>query len=158
MPIIRKARKEDIEALERLYAELEEDAVRYQPEHFVLSERGERSRQLEQILSSETQVLFVAEDDGSGAVIAFAHVLFARAKEVSCLKPQRNIYLQDLLVTKRCRSHGTGTLLLNAAKQYGRELGADFFRTQVFPQNRDGLRFYERNGFSLKMLTIECDI
>ena len=52
MPIIRKARKEDIEALERLYAELEEDAVRYQPEHFVLSERGERSRQLEQILSS----------------------------------------------------------------------------------------------------------
>ena len=158
MPIIRKARKEDIEALERLYAELEEDAVRYQPEHFVLSERGERSRQLEQILSSETQVLFVAEDDGSGAVIAFAHVLFARAKEVSCLRPQRNIYLQDLLVTKRCRSHGTGTLLLNAAKQYGRELGADFFRTQVFPQNRDGLRFYERNGFSLKMLTIECDI
>lgn len=158
MPIIRKARKEDIEALERLYAELEEDAVRYQPEHFVLSERGERSRQLEQILSSEMQVLFVAEDDGSGAVIAFAHVLFARAKEVSCLKPQRNIYLQDLLVTKRCRSHGTGTLLLNAAKQYGRELGADFFRTQVFPQNRDGLRFYERNGFSLKMLTIECDI
>ncbi len=158
MPIIRKARKEDIEALERLYAELEEDAMRYQPEHFVLSERGERSRQLEQILSSETQVLFVAEDDGSGAVIAFAHVLFARAKEVSCLKPQRNIYLQDLLVTKRCRSHGTGTLLLNAAKQYGRELGADFFRTQVFPQNRDGLRFYERNGFSLKMLTIECDI
>ena len=158
MPIIRKARKEDIEALERLYAELEEDAMRYQPEHFVLSERGERSRQLEQILSSETQVLFVAEDDGSGAVIAFAHVLFARAKEVSCLRPQRNIYLQDLLVTKRCRSHGTGTLLLNAAKQYGRELGADFFRTQVFPQNRDGLRFYERNGFSLKMLTIECDI
>lgn len=108
--------------------------------------------------------MLVAEDDGDGqggsakVVIGFAHVTFAHAKEISCLKPQSNIYLQDLVVTKKLRSRGTGTLLLNAAKQYGKEKGADFFRTQVFPQNKDGMRFYERNGFSLKMLTIECDL
>lgn len=156
MPIIRTMKKEDFEALEKLYTELEEDAVLYQPEHFVLSKKGERSQQLKQILDSENQIMFVAEENG--VVIGFAHVLFARAKEVSCLKPQSNIYLQDLVVTKKCRSQGTGTLLLNAAKQYGREKGADFFRTQVFPQNKDGLRFYERNGFSIKMFTIESDL
>ena len=164
MITIRKAKKEDFEALEKLYKELEEDAVLYQPEHFVFSKKGQRSQQLEQILQSENQIMLVAEDDGDGhgeaakVVIGFAHVIFAHAKEVSCLKPQSNIYLQDLVVTKELRSWGTGTLLLNAAKKYGKEKGADFFRTQVFPQNKDGLRFYERNGFSLKMLTIECSL
>ena len=156
MPVIRKAIKEDFEAIEKLYTELEEDAVLYQPEHFVFSKPGQRSLQLEEILKSENQIMLVAEE--AGLVIGFAHVIFAHAKEVSCLKPQCNIYLQDLVVTKKLRSRGTGTLLLNAAKEYGKEKGADFFRTQVFPQNKDGLRFYERNGFSLKMLTIECDL
>ena len=156
MPVIRKAIKEDFEAIEKLYTELEEDAVLYQPEHFVFSKPGQRSHQLEEILKSENQIMLVAEE--AGLVIGFAHVIFAHAKEVSCLKPRCNIYLQDLVVTKKLRSHGTGTLLLNAAKEYGKEKGADFFRTQVFPQNKDGLRFYERNGFSLKMLTIECDL
>lgn len=164
MIIIRQAKKEDFEVLERLYNELEEDAVLYQPEHFVFSKKGQRSQQLEQILQSENQIMLVAEDDGDGqggsakVVIGFAHVTFAHAKEISCLKPQSNIYLQDLVVTKKLRSRGTGTLLLNAAKQYGKEKGADFFRTQVFPQNKDGMRFYERNGFSVKMFTIECDL
>lgn len=33
--------------------------------------------------------------------------------------------------------------------------GADFIRTEVFPQNIDGMRFYERNGFYEMMKTIE---
>jgi GNAT superfamily N-acetyltransferase len=151
---IRKAKKEDSEAIEKLYTELEQDGVKYQPEHFVLSEKGARSQQLESILNSDTQAMFVAEDDGT--VIGFAHVLFAKAKAFSCLKPQSNIYLQDLVVTESYRNGGIGTRLLNAAKQYGIEKGADFFRTQVFPGNVDGLRFYERNGFTTKMITIEC--
>ena len=153
---IRKAKKEDSAAIEELYTELEKDGVFYQPEHFVLSKAGERSRQLESILQSGTQVMFVAEDNGT--VIGFAHVVFAKAKAFSCLKPQSNIYLQDLVVTQSCRNRRIGTLLLEAAKQYGIEKGADFFRTQVFPGNVDGMRFYERNGFSTKMITIECPL
>ena len=153
---IRKANRDDFEVLEELYTELEKDAVMYQNEHFVLSPKGARSRQLEEILASENQVMLVAEDDGK--VIGFAHVMLQKAKVVSCLKPQTNIYLQDLVVTSTLRSKGTGTQLLNAAKEFGREKGAEFFRTQVFPMNKDGMRFYERNGFSTKMITIECDL
>ena len=36
---IRKATVNDIEALRGLYLALEEDGVRYQPEHFVIGER-----------------------------------------------------------------------------------------------------------------------
>ncbi len=43
-----------------------------------------------------------------------------------------------------------------AAKDYGKEHKVDFIRTQVFPGNVDGMRFYECNGFSEMMKTIKC--
>ena len=157
MTTIRKAKIEDAIAIEALYTELEKDAVMYQSEHFVLSPSGARSRQLEEILKNENQVMLVAVDE-SDVVIGFAHVVFLGVKAFSCLKPQTNIYLQDLVVSGDYRNRGIGTLLLNEAKKYGTEKGADFFRTQVFPMNKAGLRFYERNGFSIKMITIEAPL
>ena len=157
MTTIRKAKIEDAAAIEALYTELEKDAVMYQPEHFVLSPEGARVRQLEEILKSENQVMLMAVDE-SDVVIGFAHVVFMGVKAFSCLKPQTNIYLQDLVVSGDYRNRGIGTLLLNEAKKYGTEKGADFFRTQVFPLNKAGLRFYERNGFSIKMITIEAPL
>ena len=157
MTTIRKAKIEDAAAIEALYTELEKDAVMYQPEHFVLSPEGARVRQLEEILKSENQVMLMAVDE-SDVVIGFAHVVFMGVKAFSCLKPQTNIYLQDLVVSGDYRNRGIGTLLLNEAKKYGTEKGADFFRTQVFPMNKAGLRFYERNGFSIKMITIEAPL
>ena len=130
MTTIRKAKIEDAVAIEALYTELEKDAVMYQSEHFVLSPAGARSRQLEEILKSENQVMLVAVDE-SDVVIGFAHVVFMGVKAFSCLKPQTNIYLQDLVVSGDYRNRGIGTLLLNEAKKYGTEKGADFFRTQV---------------------------
>ena len=154
MVTIRKATTEDLARLEELYRELEEDAVLYQPEHFVFSPQGTRTEQVKEFLDSDTQTMLVAEKDGE--VIGFAHLVLIKAKKVPCLKSETSLYLQDLVVTSEFRSQGIGTILMNEAKKYGKENGADFFRTQVFPQNTDGLRFYERNGFSEKMITIEC--
>jgi len=154
MVTIRKATTEDLSRLEELYRELEEDAVLYQPEHFVFSPKGTRTEQVKEFLDSDTQTMLVAEKDGE--VIGFAHLVLIKAKKVPCLKSETSLYLQDLVVTSEFRSQGIGTILMNEAKKYGKEKGADFFRTQVFPQNTDGLRFYERNGFSEKMITIEC--
>ena len=156
MITIRKAVTNDAAQIEELYTELEQDAVLYQPEHFVLSPAGTRSQQLETILASDSQIMLVAADDEK--VIGFAHVVLSKAKSFSCLKPQSNIYLQDLVVSSSYRNKGIGTHLLEAAKAYGRENGVDFFRTQVFPMNKAGLRFYERNGFKQTMITIECPL
>ena len=153
---IRRAGKEDFETLEDLYRELEEDGVFYQPQHFVLSPKGARSVYMEGILESDDQALFVAEDDGR--VIGFAHVVLIKSKPFSCLKPETAMYLQDLVVTEEYRNRGIGSMFMETVKKYGRESGADFFRTQVFPGNTDGLRFYKRNGFTETMITIEAPL
>lgn len=149
---IRIANENDVESLRRLYRELEADGVKYQPEHFVVGYRSDEFFQ--EIFESGNQDILVAEEEG--AVIGFSHVMILKQKEVACLRPQTVVYIQDLDVMESERSRGIGTLLMNASKEYGKKYSADFIRTQVFLQNTDGIRFYERNGFREMMKTIEC--
>ena len=150
--LIRKAVNDDIGELRKLYLALEEDGVRYQPEHFVIGERTEEFFQ--SIFDSNDQDILVADVDGNA--IGFVHVMILQQKKVSCLKPQSVVYLQDLCVREDMRNKGIGAKLIRASKDYGKDHGADFIRTQVFPGNIDGMRFYERNGFCEMMKTIEC--
>ena len=152
--LIRRAGIDDVEQLRLLYQELEEDGVRYQPEHFVV---GERSNEFFQsVFESADQDILVAEEDGK--ILGFSHVMILEQKKVACLKPETLVYIQDLDVLESRRSQGIGTLLMGASKRYGKEHGVDFIRTQVFPQNIDGMRFYEKNGFREMMKTIESSL
>ena len=152
--LIRRAGRDDVEQLRLLYQELEEDGVRYQPEHFVV---GERSNEFFQsVFESADQDILVAEEDGK--ILVFSHVMILEQKKVACLKPETLVYIQDLDVLESRRSQGIGTLLMEASKRYGKEHGVDFIRTQVFPQNIDGMRFYEKNGFREMMKTIESSL
>lgn len=152
MVSIRKAVQADIEALRALYRELGEDGVRYQPEHFVNGYRDDSF--FEEVFSSDNQDILVAEENSR--VIGFSHVMIIPQKRAACLKPETVAYIQDLDVLEEMRGKGVGTIMMKASKEYGKTHGADFIRTQVFPQNEDGLRFYERNGFREMMKTIEC--
>lgn len=90
--LIRKATNNDIGALRELYLALEEDGVRYQPEHFVIGERTTEFFQT--IFDSDNQEILVADIEGKA--IGFVHVMILQQKKVSCLKPQSVVYLQDL--------------------------------------------------------------
>ena len=130
--LIRRAGIDDVEQLRLLYQELEEDGVRYQPEHFVV---GERSNEFFQsVFESADQDILVAEEDGK--ILGFSHVMILEQKKVACLKPETLVYIQDLDVLESRRSQGIGTLLMEASKRYGKEHGVDFIRTQVFPQKK----------------------
>ena len=59
--LIRKATNNDIGALRELYLALEEDGVRYQPEHFVIGERTTEFFQT--IFDSDNQDILVADID-----------------------------------------------------------------------------------------------
>ncbi len=150
--IIRKATNDDKTELRKLYLALEEDGVRYQPEHFVIGERTDEFFQ--SIFDADNQDILVADIDG--VAVGFVHVMILQQKKVSCLKPQSVLYMQDLCVREDMRNNRIGAKLVRAAKDYGKEHGVDFIRTQVFPGNVDGMRFYERNGFCEMMKTIEC--
>ena len=68
---IRTANMEDVKQLRHLYAELEADAVRYQPEHFTMGVRSDDFFRF--IFENEEQEILVADVDGR--VIGFSHVM-----------------------------------------------------------------------------------
>ena len=148
---IRVANMGDIWQLRRLYLELETDGVKYQPEHFIVGYRSDEF--FDSVFQNDDQDILVADADGT--VIGFSHFMLLKQKNISCLKPQTAVYIQDLDVLECERNKGIGTLLIKASREYGKRRGADFIRTQVFPQNIDGMRFYEKNGFCEMMKTIE---
>ena len=152
--LIRVATMDDIEQLRCLYSELEIDAVKYQPEHFAVGYRNDDF--FNSIFESSNQDILVAEDNGK--IVGFSHVMILKQKNIACLKSQTAVYIQDMDVLECERSKGIGTLFIDAIKEYGKRCGADFIRTEVFPQNVDGMRFYERNGFGEMMKTIECQL
>ena len=119
-----------------------------------MSENG--ARIYDGLFDSDMQAVFAAEDNGG--VVGSIHVILLAAKDIPCLRPEMNVYIQDMVVSGKYRSRGTGTQLMEAAKEYGRKNGAAFVRTQVFPENEDGLRFYRKNGFAETMITIECPL
>ncbi len=139
---------------QNLYFELETDGVKYQLEHFIVGYRSDDF--FESIFQNDNQDILVVDADGT--VIGFSHVIILKQKNIACLKPETAIYIQDLDVLECERNKGIGTLLIKASKEYGKTKGADFIRTQVFPQNVDGMRFYERNGFCEMMKTIESQL
>ena len=75
---IRKATNNDISALRELYLALEEDGVRYQPEHFVIGERTEEF--FHSIFHSDNQDILV--EDIKGKAIGFVHVMILQQKKV----------------------------------------------------------------------------
>ena len=81
--LIRKATMNDIETLRAMYLELEQDAVKYQPEHFVIGYRDNDF--FEKIFNSENQDILVAETDSK--VVGFSHFMILKQKNVACLKP-----------------------------------------------------------------------
>ena len=88
--LIRRAIMNDKEDLRALYLELEKDGVKYQPEHFVIGHRDET------IFNDEYQDILVAELNSR--IVGFSHVMILKQKEVSCLKPQTAVYIQDRCV------------------------------------------------------------
>ncbi len=81
-------------------------------------------------------------------------------------KVDRNTFIEDLHTTPLWKLVKGGQAFISApmrneikaSKEYCKRKGADFIRTQVFPQIIDSIRFYERNGFCGMIKTIESQL
>ena len=141
--LIRVANMGDMENLRRLYSELEIDAVKYQPEHFVVGYRNDDF--FNSIFESSNQDILVAEIDGT--VVGFSHVMILRQKNITCLKPQTAVYIQDMDVLECERSKWIWTLLIDAAKEYGKKRGADFINCVAWRKQAETIaKFFDKGN------------
>lgn len=97
---------------------------------------------------------FVAIDRNKvvGFVSGFVQEYGERDKlDYSC--PTKGI-IAELIVNKNSRTNGVGTELLKHIENYFKSIGCEFVQIDVFAYNENAKRFYYKNGYEDRMITV----
>ena len=153
MPI-RDATEADLGAIRRLLDEQNAFHAGLAPAFFRLGPTADE--RIRRILEDEEATLFVAEN--SGAVVGLAEIRLTRTKSLPVLVQKICVFLQELYVAEALRGQGIGTELLQAARAWARDRGAESMRTTVVPTNDAARAFYDKHGFTDTMISLEANL
>ena len=70
----------------------------------------------------------------------------------------RHLYIDDLVVSKACRSQGIGKLLLNHAKELALASGCSYLRLCTGIENHRGKKFYEDNKWDQRAVVYKLKV
>ena len=62
--------------------------------------------------------------------------------------------ITELIITKKTRSKGIGTKLMNKIEEYFKNEGCEYILVDVFGYNEIGINFYQKEGYNTRMLTM----
>jgi len=94
-------------------------------------------------LMKEQSVIFTAIDDESGSFVGFTQLYVSWCS----VAMNRLVHLYDLYVTEQARRHGVGRQLMEAAREYAVELGADRICLETAVANFSAQSLYESLGY-----------
>ena len=117
--IIRKAQKSDMKSLIDLLYQVQKVHSDVRPDLFVEGARKYKDNELLEILEDETKPIFVAEKDN--IVVGYAFCIVSSPIS-NCLKPIKNLYIDDLCVEKNYRKNHIGTALYEYVIAYAKEI------------------------------------
>ena len=60
----------------------------------------------------------------------------------------------ELIVDKNCRANGIGTELLKHIENYFKSIDCEFVQIDVFAYNEPAKKFYYKNGYEDRMITV----
>lgn len=102
---------------------------------------------IEARLSNDESVIFLAMGEKGGEATALG---FTQLYPTFCSLAVKNVWvLYDLFVTFDARRTGVAKLLMNQAKDFGRETGAAWLKLETAHTNKPGQALYESLGWEL---------
>ena len=66
--------------------------------------------------------------------------------------PKRGI-ITELIVTSKIRSKGVGQMLMKKMEEYFKSVGCEYILVDVFAYNKNGISFYDKQGYHPRMYT-----
>lgn len=71
--------------------------------------------------------------------------------DYSC--PKKGV-VAELIVNRNCRANGVGTKLLKHIENYFKSINCEFVQIDVFAYNEPAKKFYYKNGYEDRMITV----
>jgi len=151
---IRSAREGALPAIRRLLGQLSRDMTALEPTIFSPQEELD-SKPWEMLAGGEAAV-FVATDGDE--ILGLAQGAVMSSPSDGMFLPRRFFMIYDLVVAEDRRGRGLGALLVDACVEWARSHGFDQIALTTPSSNIDGMRFYERLGFSTQVVRMVRDI
>jgi diamine N-acetyltransferase len=144
--VLRTATFEDYDALNLLYAQLDQVHTEALPDFFRSIEGYARSREyFAEIIANKDAALFVAEHEGT--LVGAIHCFIDDAPEIPFIVPRRFVLIDDIVVDENFRRCGVGQALLERVDQWTREKGLTEVVLGVWEFNTAARSLYEKLGY-----------
>ena len=141
--LIRRARRADREGAVGLWRELQTDHAARDPRYRLSDDAEARwATDLRVWLRAHTSRVWVAEADDRLVGLCTAHL----ADPAPMYAGPSFVFVGDLVTAADWRGRGIGKRLLDAAREWARQVGAGELRAGVLATNPEGRRFWEREG------------
>ena len=96
--------------------------------------------------------LYVAKIEGN--VVGYA-LLAIRDSNHNGMHPCRIMEIQEFGVHEAIRGHGIGTQMMEDVHALAKAFRCTHQRLNVYPENEDAIRFYERFGFAIRAIDMQ---
>jgi GNAT superfamily N-acetyltransferase len=150
--LVRRAGPGDVHALVDLCAALfDEDGGRRDTAIDVGWPHREGRHYFSQVFDEDAALGIVAEIDE----VAVAY-LVGRMREPAATRPIRVAVLEAMYVQPAHRRRGIGAALVSEFRGWAHQMRADRLSVTAYAANVDAIRFYEREGFTPRSLSLEA--
>ncbi len=150
---IRRAKESDINAVDKLLYEVHKVHSDVRPDLFKAGSKKYTDGELRQILSDDGRPVFVAEKDGN--VLGYIFCVHQQYIGNNSLTDIKTLYIDDLCVDENARGMNIGRSLYNYAVDYARENGFYNVTLNVWADNINAVKFYEKLGLKIQKIGME---
>lgn len=154
---IREFNESDVERIKDLLVELQEYVVEIDKYNLNIISENYRDKYYDFMVKdcvSQHGKIYVADEGGIivGFIAGFVQTYDERDKlDYAC--PQKGI-VAELIVSKKSRSKGSGNKLLSKMEEYFKSINCEFVQIDVFAYNEIAKKFYYKNNYEDRMLTL----
>jgi GNAT superfamily N-acetyltransferase len=148
---IREAGERDLDVLCDLFMDFHEFHVRGVPsrltslKHSGSAEREALASRIREVVAAQDAALFVAELGSE--ILGFAEIYIREDEPSPGRLARRFAHLQSMFVRDDRRGGGIGSALLRACESWGKAVGAEEMRLDVWEFSEGPLGFYARRGY-----------
>ena len=151
---IRRAQEEDIPVIDKLLFEVLKVHSDVRPDLFKAGTKKYTDEELKEILADDKTPVFVAEQDGG--VVGYAFCVHQQLINNNNMTDIKTLYIDDLCVDEAARGMHIGKALYEYVVEYARAQGYYNVTLNVWADNVNAVKFYERIGLKIQKIGMEA--
>ena len=150
---VRRAQEQDIPVIVKLLYQVHKVHSDARPDLFRAGARKYTDEQLQGILKDDKTPVFVAERDEQ--VIGYAFCIHQQFINNNNMTDVKTLYIDDLCVDRDARGGHIGTKLYEYVVAYAKQHGYYNVTLNVWADNTDAVKFYQKIGLHVQKIGME---